>query len=751
MADIFDRVKAAWSGFTKGPVKQMADGEVSWADPLNLFQGRMFTPYNPSQLVTRQGMKVFDRMRTDDQVKASMSFKKHAVLVSGWEVRPPEGKARDWEPVKFVKWVLDHIEGSLEETLIAVMSFLDYGYSCSEKVYYESQKGPFKNKIHLKAVKDRKPHTFDFKTDEYGNLLELQQTLPTGRKVFPPEKFVIFSHDKEFGNWYGRSDLEAAYRPWWCKVNTYQWFTMYLERLGIPPIFALYDPNAYNTKQKNDLKSVITNMQAATSGILPRPARPDGKAEETLDFWTPQFSAQARQVFVPALDMFNRDIARSILMPGLLGFSPDVQEGSFARAKTHFDVFMMVVQYIRVRIEKRIMADQIIKPLVDMNFPDLDEYPVFKFLPITDEVRGDLLENWISMVEKGVVNTQERDEDHIRTLLKFPDREGEWVKPQPRQPNNPFDPNNPNTNPGDQKKPAPPDNKKPDGKPTPFTIFRQPDSYEEQVDFKEIASSLNELEKRTLLGLREILTVSRDALLVFVGRNEKNLNKMLSDLRLKGMNDVQNLIREFLNESFARGEMFLRKEIHGRYQEAPNFRPKEALNWLNTTSVTVSGITRDQILNDVKNELMTGIGKGESIGQMQDRIKGVFDPYLGNESIIRDQEQLQPYRLETIVRTNATTAFNQGRLVEARQSGDFLQAMRYSAVLDERTTEVCRYLDGKIFKLNSPDLDRLKPPRHFNCRSILVAVPIYKEVDESDFITPSQVGRAEELSHKRFI
>ena len=30
----------------------------------------------------------------------------------------------------------------------------------------------------------------------------------------PPEKFLIYTHDKEFSNLYGRSDLEAAIESW---------------------------------------------------------------------------------------------------------------------------------------------------------------------------------------------------------------------------------------------------------------------------------------------------------------------------------------------------------------------------------------------------------------------------------------------------------------------------------------------------------------------------------------------------------
>ena len=118
--------------------------------------------------------------------------------------------------------------------------------------------------------------------------------------------------------------------------------------------------------------------------------------------------------------------------------------------------------------------------------------------------------------------------------------------------------------------------------------------------------------------------------------------------------------------------------------------------------------------------------------------------------MLRDGKPIAPAQLETVIRTNATDAFNRGRVIEGRRSGDLLQGFSYSAIIDERTTEVCQTLDGRVFKPDDPALDLLKPPRHFQCRSILVPVTIGVTVEESDFITPGQVGRGTELSGKGF-
>lgn len=394
----------------------MGMDEISLADPLRLFPQQMFAQYNPSVLVTRKGMAVFDEMRRDDQIKAALLFKKHAVIATGWEIVSPKGEAEDWEITQFVDDELTHIAGTLDSILLEMLSALDYGYSVTEKVFRQTEG----NMIGYASLKTRKPHSFEFESDEFGNLTQngLWQETPTGIRKLDPSKFVIYSYQKEFSNWYGTSDLESAYRAWWTKDNAYKWLAMYLERFGVPPLFMFYDPKKYTAPQQDALQTVLQNLQASTVGLIPRTHK------DSIEPWSPEIATQVSSVFMPSLDMFNQDIARALLMPGLLGMTPDKGTGSFARAKVHFDVFVMMVEYLRAEVAETIMNEQIVRPLVDLNFAvDQDKYPTFKLLPLTDEIRVDLLKTWAELVNAGVVLSTFEDEQHIRGITEFPKRD----------------------------------------------------------------------------------------------------------------------------------------------------------------------------------------------------------------------------------------------------------------------------------------------------------------------------------------
>ena len=54
----------------------------------NMWVNARLPVYNPSQLVTRKGMRIIDEMRRDDQVKGCLSLKKAAVIGPGWQLVP---------------------------------------------------------------------------------------------------------------------------------------------------------------------------------------------------------------------------------------------------------------------------------------------------------------------------------------------------------------------------------------------------------------------------------------------------------------------------------------------------------------------------------------------------------------------------------------------------------------------------------------------------------------------------------------
>ncbi len=108
---------------------------------------------------------------------------------------------------------------------------------------------------------------------------------------------------------------------------------------------------------------------------------------------------------------------------------------------------------------------------------------------------------------------------------------------------------------------------------------------------------------------------------------------------------------------------------------------------------------------------------------------------LNNRDIMKRLAQVFPgfsrHRLENIARTETASAYNAGRLATFRDSR-FVVAVQFSAIIDDRTTEICKARDGRILLLSDPALDANTPPLHYQCRSTLVPVDKFDLADLQD-------------------
>lgn len=76
--------------------------------------------------------------------------------------------------------------------------------------------------------------------------------------------------------------------------------------------------------------------------------------------------------------------------------------------------------------------------------------------------------------------------------------------------------------------------------------------------------------------------------------------------------------------------------------------------------------------------------------------------------------------LQTEYNTAIGQAQNARKWVEIEKNADVLPYLEYSAVIDKRTSEICRPLDGIIARVDDPIWKKVTPLNHFNCRCLLI-------------------------------
>lgn len=150
--------------------------------------------------------------------------------------------------------------------------------------------------------------------------------------------------------------------------------------------------------------------------------------------------------------------------------------------------------------------------------------------------------------------------------------------------------------------------------------------------------------------------------------------------------------------------------------------PEEALNFLKGYAPELARVLERDLLERVSDAISKAMEEGLSIPERMMRISGVID----------DLEQFPAHRLAAIARTESLRAYNLGSLssmARLHSRGRFVEGVEFSAILDGRTTDVCRKRHGLRMRLDDPKLPDNTPPLHPNCRSVLVPI-VWGEVED---------------------
>ena len=153
---------------------------------------------------------------------------------------------------------------------------------------------------------------------------------------------------------------------------------------------------------------------------------------------------------------------------------------------------------------------------------------------------------------------------------------------------------------------------------------------------------------------------------------------------------------------------------------------------------TVAGVAQVQLVSDVWRALDAAVEKGETFEQFKARVGDKLTSAWGSE---------QPWRLETIFRTNIQTAYSHGRYAQMTDPVSLQRRpfWKYSAVNDSRTTPICQPLGGTVLPADSPFWNTHCPPLHFNALAASTKVLTAEGEIEIGRIKPGQLV----LSHRR--
>lgn len=680
-------------------------------------EASLLKPYNPDDLYQKTGdYSIYEEMENDDQITTLLTLKRDMILSAGWDIVCDE-EGQDEIKKDIEKALGEDPEVGFDELLEEIIdTFTLYGFSLSEKLF----KFRDDQSLTLRTIKTRHPNTWLIHTDKHGNVERYEQRGASGDLDIKPDSLLHIVNNRKFQNPYGKSDLRAAYDAWFTKRQIIRFFAIFLEKYASPTAIATYDKNAPQ-EAIDKIHNAIKRLQTKTAITVPK--------DIELDLLE---SKSTGDVYEKALNIFNMFIGRAMLVPDLLGLhGSETGGGSLALGKSQIDIFLKHIQRRRIRVE-RWVNKHFVEPIVIWNWGILDHYPKFKLRPISEEDAEKYAKLWIEAIKGKFYEPSDDEINHFRKMIKFPQGEVVRVK-EPVQapalggePPNPNDPNQPDDDDkgeqgqkdsqegGDASKEE--EGKEKEEKKT-FAFNQVSGDYHKKTNFKAIATHMDQAVDQILAESRPLVDEIFEDLYEQIERKKiiKNQNvERIDEIKLKKLGSLKQIIKKNLRDGYLRAKAQAQTELFKSQFLKPVAEDK-FLEVIEAETFQFIGDWEYAITKEARTAMIAAIKEGRPLSS----VVGIIDESGKSASMVS---------IERFARTKTTEVLNNAR-VDFFTTTKIVSGYQYSAILDDRSTEICRGLHGKKFKAGSEPI----PPLHFNCRSVLIPITIYEEFtpDES--------------------
>jgi len=722
---------------------------------------------NPEQL----SIETFRKMELDPQVRAGIAIRELAILgqeptfsYTPIDDEDPDEKQRGREMVAFLEWVWNNLTPSGTKVLRNILSARRFGFSVQEKVwasYEDPDTGEsrlrtvpeghrFEGNVWVEKVKHLPPESFEdagFSVDAYGNLRRVHQrfvprtALGRGREGGSPsvvdrgddhgvritfegddlDRLILYTANEEAGNLYGRSDHRQAYNHWYAKNHNHSARNILLERTsGV--LVGGYSEGSSQENLENALEDV------GPGAVLTRPK------EDEVDLLTGWEGAVSG--YQEALRYDDVQILRAYLVPPLTLGGGAEDTGSFARAESDFDSFLLSVKQIQIELQEVVQKD-IVEPLIDANWGPQERYPQFSFPEMTVEERSQLANVWSQAIQDGYVDP-EIDARWLREELNVPEEapeDHEFTTPEPET--------------------ATEDEDAPGGglfetakaqEESPPSVFEEVDTPRaNEVTVEHLENTLKQRLTNAALDLKEQLVEDPptdaspnelDKVSIPARPFERILDDVAEDVldevtedtltkfRQAGLEEVADRIEETmpdttgdLNASSFTGK--LRAVWHRARAQDDIFELLQSyFAWVESMNETQA----NDLSSELENRLRMRVSQAYQRG---------FDPEDIPAQIAEEFASYKQSEIDSVARTTVMDMYNTGRSKTFEAAGDFVEGVRFVNVSDSATTEFCDAIDGRSIRKENPNFERVaSPPFWYECRT--TTVPIFRS-ENHDF------------------
>lgn len=731
-----------WFRRDKPQDKQVPAGETAWSQDA-IYNRSDMPKYNPDGLIGKKGAAIYRKMMLDEQVKAVVRFKRDAVSSRQFSFECDRDMLGDDEAARRIaiaELIVQRMKGSFTDNLNGILTSMYQGFSMTEKVFEQFD---YMGLTYwgIKELKLRPFDTFEFVVDEHGTTQKVTQSIGDREQDIDISKFIHFTHNPEYDEHYGQSELREAYRSWFSKDMAIRFWNMWLERhaSGFKTLQPVNGKTLVAGSQEyNNLQSVLNNSVNGAGMILP------SDIELNTVFPTNNVA------FKEAMQVHDLGIAKALLVPNLMGITPSGQTGSYSQSDTQLKAFFWTLKADTNRLEET-LNEQLFRQLGEINFGD-DYWPRLKFQPMSEEQITALVEQWTALLDKQAVTRSDSDEEFVRNLLGFPAKDDTSTieEPQAAQPA--------------PEEPAALEPEQPASGDIPDETIRGRATVikaaftraEKRVDFTVIANSSQAIEKEHANNIAMSVSDLTELYLADFKEAQPNWDPERTGIEIKKLkldsglkSKINRQVRAMFKDGWNLGQKHAEIEVDkAKKLNFSRFMDHERLKFIGdeffkTKSFKVAGDLTDEVKKKIDTIIVNGAKTGKTVEEIEQEVYSTFasDGLLAEDMMpalaeaLAGQDIVNPQaRIDTMVRTNLFEAINEARygyFTDPALDG-FVEALEYSAILDSRTTQICTQLDGHVHAAKDELWDTYRPPNHYNCRSLLIPVTEIDRWTESE-------------------
>lgn len=265
-------------------------------------------------------------------------------------------------------------------------------------------------------------------------------------------------------------------------------------------------------------------------------------------------------------------------------------------------------------------------------------------------------------------------------------------------------------------------------------VAKQKLSLSDSENVKDLAEQYKQLLSKKNIGVRTQKKLDEIAAKTKVSRLEQllvNCTKQAAEVGMKAKDEMIDVGSLMYKDGFGHTMFNIQKTVGmGVNFNMPSARViKTASNveWLGATFTDRTGYTLDRLTNNIEQIIPQLFIQGKNADEFGKAIAKQFN--MSENAAKRD------------MRTLTTLITNQASIL-AYNNCEMVEEFEFVATLDGKTSDKCRAMDGKRFKLNEAAPFVNQPPLHYNCRS--TTIPYFEDLDEynpSERVTRDEQGK----------